>query len=88
MTVFRRFANKERLVEIVIAREIRRGVMELDRAWDGGGSLEERLVHGFSFAMRFTGEHPLFGRLLRSEPEVVLPLVTVDGGPALALYRS
>ena len=88
MTVFRRFTSKERLVEFVIAREIRRGVAELDQAWDGGGSLEDRLVHGFSFAMRFTREHPLFGRLLRSEPDVVLPLVTVDGGPALALYRS
>lgn len=45
-------------------------------------------MHGFSFAMRFTRGHPLFGRLLHSEPEVVLPLLTVDGGPALALYRS
>src|SRR3954467_10530504 len=88
MTVFRRFTSKERLVEFVVAREIRRGVTELDQAWDGAGSLEDRLVHGFSFAMRFTREHPLFGRLLRSEPDVILPLVTVDGGPALALYRS
>jgi AcrR family transcriptional regulator len=88
VTVFRRFTNKERLVEFVVAREIRRGVHELDRAWEGRGSLEDRLVHGFSFAMRFTRGHPLFGRLLHSEPEVVLPLVTVDGGPALALYRS
>ena len=88
VTVFRRFTNKERLVQFVIAREIRRGVHELDRAWEGQGSLEDRLVHGFSFAMRFTRGHPLFGRLLHSEPDVVLPLITVDGGPALALYRS
>jgi AcrR family transcriptional regulator len=87
VTVFRRFTNKERLVEFVVAREIRRGMRELDRAWVGG-TLEDRLVHGFSFAMRFTRNHPLFGRLLESEPEVVLPLMTVDGGPALGLYRS
>ena len=36
VTVFRRFTNKEHLVEFVIAREIRRGVHELDRAWEGG----------------------------------------------------
>ena len=30
----------------------------------------------------------MFDRLLRSEPEVLLPLLTVDGGPALELYRS
>lgn len=89
VTVFRRFTSKERLVQFVIAREIRRGVNELDGAWEeGGGSLEDRLVHGFSFAMRFTRGHPLFGRLLRSEPDVVLPLVTVEGGPALAVYRT
>jgi TetR/AcrR family transcriptional regulator, repressor for uid operon len=87
VTVFRRFTNKERLVEFVVAREIRRGMEELDRAWDGGGTLEDRLVHGFSFVMEFTRGHPLFGRLLHSEPDYVLPLVTVDGGPALALYR-
>ena len=45
-------------------------------------------MQGFSFAMDFTRGHPLFGRLLHSEPEVVLPLVTVNGGPALALYRA
>jgi AcrR family transcriptional regulator len=88
VTVFRRFTSKQRLVEFVVAREIRRGMDELDRAWRGDESLEDRLVHGFSFAVRFTREHPLFGRLLKSEPEVLLPLVTVDGGPALALYRS
>src|ERR1700758_5616941 len=52
VTVFRRFTTKERLVEFVVAREIRRGVDELDGAWEGGGSLEDRLVHGFSFAIR------------------------------------
>ena len=49
VTVFRRFTNKERLVEFVVAREIGRGMQELDRAWVGG-TLEDRLVHGFSFA--------------------------------------
>ena len=88
VSVFRRVASKQGLVEIVIAREIRRGMSELDAAWDGGQSLEERLVRGFSFAVRYVSGHPLFDRLLRSEPELLLPLLTVDGGPVLALYRS
>jgi hypothetical protein len=37
---------------------------------------------------RFVRGHPLFDRLLRSEPELLLPLITVDGGSALELYRS
>lgn len=88
VTVFRRFENKQRLVEVVVAREIRRGVAELSRVWEEGESLEQRLLHGLSFTVSFVSDHPLFDRLLRSEPEMLLPLLTVDGAPALALYRS
>ena len=88
MTVFRRFQNKQGLIEVVIAREIRRGMAELDRAWERQDTLEEALVHAFEFVARFVRGHPLFDRLLRSEPEFLLPLMTVDGAPALELYRS
>ena len=88
VTVFRRFENKQRLIEVVVAREIRRGAAELAKVWQDGESLEQRMLHGFSFTVSFVSGHPLFDRLLRSEPEVLLPLLTVDGGPALELYRS
>ncbi len=88
MTVFRRFSSKRRLVEVVIAREVRRGMQELDLLWEGGQTLEDRLVTGFEFAGRYVRDHPLFDRLLRSEPEVLLPPLTLDGGPVLELYRS
>ncbi len=88
MTVFRRFASKQRLVEIVIAREVHRGMQELDLLWEGAETLEDRLVAGFEFAGRYVRGHPLFDRLLRSEPDVLLPPLTIDGGPVLELYRS
>ncbi len=88
MTVFRRFASKQRLVEIVIAREVHRGMQELDLLWEGAQTLEDRLVAGFEFAGRYVSGHPLFDRLLRSEPDVLLPPLTLDGGPVLELYRS
>jgi AcrR family transcriptional regulator len=88
MTVFRRFGSKQGLVDVVIAGEVRRGMEQLDRVWAGAETLEERLVEGFAFAERFVRGHPLFDRLLRSEPEVLLPLLTIDGGPVLGLYRS
>ncbi len=88
MTVFRRFESKQGLVEIVIAREVRHGMEELDQMWEGAETLEERLVGGFMFAGRYVRGHPLFERLLRSEPEVLLPPLTLDGGPVLKLYRS
>ena len=88
MTVFRRFTSKQRLVEIVIAREVNRGMQELDLLWEGAETLEDRLVAGFEFAGRYVRGHPLFDRLLRSEPDVLLPPLTLDGGPVLELYRS
>ena len=88
VTVFRRCESKQRLVEVVVAREIRRAVAEFTRVWETGESLKERLLQGLSFSVSFISGHPLFDRLLRSEPEVLLPLVTVDGGPVLELYRS
>ena len=88
MTVFRRFESKQGLVQVVIAREIRRAMTELDQVWQREQTLEQRLVLGLSFAVNFVRGHPLFDRLLRSEPEMLLPLVTVDGAPALALYRD
>jgi AcrR family transcriptional regulator len=88
MTVFRRFESKHRLVEVVIAREVRRGMEELDTHWHGAGTLEDRLVEGFVFAGHYVRRHPLFEGILRREPEVLLPPLTVDGGPVLGLYRS
>lgn len=88
MTVFRRFENKQGLVDVVIAREVRRGMEELDLLWEGAETLEDRLVEGFAFAGRYVRHHPLFEGILRREPEVLLPPLTIDGGPVLGLYRS
>ena len=87
MTVFRHFTNKQGLVEDVIARELHRALAEIDRRWGAGSTIEERLVEGFGFAVSFVRGHPLFDKLLRAEPEMLLPLLTVDGAPVLALYR-
>ena len=88
MTIFRHFTNKQGLVEDVIARELRRALAEIDRRWGAGSTIEERLVEGFGFAVSFVRGHPLFDKLLRAEPDMLLPLLTVDGAPVLALYRT
>ena len=38
--------------------------------------------------MRFVRDHALFDRMLRTEPETLLPSLTTDGGPFLAFYRT
>lgn len=88
MTVFRRFTNKQGLIEVVIAREFRRALAEIDRRWNAAATLEEQLVDGFGFAIGFVRGHALLDKLLRAESETLLPLLTVDGAPVLALYTT
>src|SRR5262249_23532693 len=46
-------------------------------------TLEDRLVHGTVFTVTFLREHTLLKKLLRTEPETLLPSLTVDAGPIL-----
>lgn len=88
VTIYRRFDNKTALVEAVLLRECRRCLTALDEAITGSEVLEERIVEGFVFALRYAREHPLVGGLLQTEPEEVLPYLTVRGGTALAVVRE
>ncbi|CAM5315122.1 TetR family transcriptional regulator [Streptomyces pilosus] len=85
VTVYRRFRNKDGLVEACLLREVSRFFRELDDAVAPLPAMRDRVVEGFVVALRHTRAHPLFGGLLRLEPEVVLPYLTVGGGPALTV---
>ncbi|MFF0679287.1 TetR/AcrR family transcriptional regulator [Streptomyces tendae] len=84
VTVYRRFGTKDTLVEQTLLRENSRFFQRLDQAVAALPTMEERVVEGFVVALRHTRAHPLFGGLLRLEPEVVLPYLTVQGGSSLA----
>ncbi|GAA4788827.1 TetR/AcrR family transcriptional regulator [Streptomyces ziwulingensis] len=83
VTVYRRFRTKDGLVEACLLREGSRFFQQLDAAVAALPTMEDRIVEGFVAALRHTREHPLFGGLLRLEPELVLPYFTVQGGPSL-----
>jgi AcrR family transcriptional regulator len=84
VTVYRRFRNKDGLVEACLLREGSRFFQKLDSAVAPLPAMEDRVVEGFVVALRHTRAHPLFGGLLKLEPEVVLPYFTVQGGASLA----
>ena len=88
MTVYRRFGSKQALFSAVIWRELRRGLAAIEAAIEPFDSFEDRLVEGFAVALDLGRNHSLLQRLLRTEPELVLPFVTVAGGPGLALLRD
>jgi AcrR family transcriptional regulator len=88
VTVWRRFDSKNRLVEAVIFREVRRFFGVCNAAIAPLPSFEDRVVEGFVVSLRFARDSSLLGRLLDLEPETLLPFLTVNGGPILATARS
>ena len=83
VTVCRRFRNKDGLVEACLLREGSRFFQQLDSAVASLPTMADRVVEGFVVTLRYTRAHPLFGGLLRLEPEVVLPYFTVQGSSSL-----
>jgi AcrR family transcriptional regulator len=84
VTIYRRFPQKERLVEAVILGEVRRFFAELEAGVAPLESVEERIVEGFARTLAAAREQRLLNRLLDTEPEMLLPHLTTDGGPVLA----
>jgi AcrR family transcriptional regulator len=88
MTVYRRFRDREGLVDALVVRETRRCLAALDAASDPGRPIDDQVAEGFVTSLRLATEHPLLARLARVEPEVVLEFLNTgpDGafGAAVA----
>lgn len=87
-TVYRRFSSKNDLTSAVIIRESRRLLVRIVRAVENLPTIEERLTEAFVHGTREIRDHPLFTRLLRSEPETVLPYLTTDSEFVLGFARA
>ena len=79
MTVYRRFGERDRLVDALAVREARRCLAELDRSMDPAAPVAEQVAEGFAMSLRLAREHPLLSHLARAEPESILAALT-DGG--------
>lgn len=88
VTIYRHFPKKDRLLEAVLLRELRRFLAAIEKAVEPYDDVEQKLVEGFVFTMTFLRGHALLNRLLRTEPELILPALTVNGGPVLTAGRE
>jgi AcrR family transcriptional regulator len=88
ITVYRRFASKNALVEAVLLREVRRFLEVFTAAVDGLPGVADRVAEGFVVTLRHARGHGLFQRLMATEPDALLPFLTVDSGPFLAAART
>ncbi|MEU4559512.1 TetR family transcriptional regulator [Actinoplanes sp. NPDC023936] len=87
-TAYRHVGTKNHLIELVIEAETRRGVEALDDVLGQEQDPARAIEAGFVFLVRYVRGHPLFDRVLHREPELLLPALTINAGPVLAVYRS
>ncbi|MUL47489.1 TetR/AcrR family transcriptional regulator [Mycobacterium sp. CBMA293] len=79
-TLYRRFPTKAALNDAIVLSEARRFLDGSARARAQGKTFEDRVVYSTVFTVAFMREHALLKKLLRTEPETLLPSLTVDAG--------
>jgi len=87
-TLYRHFASKDALIAAVVTRETTALIAQVV---DVASSIEDprdSLEAAFLTALRATREHPLLDRLIRTEPDALLPLLTTGGGPVMTQVRA
>lgn len=79
ITLYRRFATKDVLVEQVIHREFRRYFEQYIVDITSAKTVADRIVFGFVSSLRAISRNPLIGGLLESEPSLLGSIVGDDG---------
>jgi AcrR family transcriptional regulator len=87
-TLYRRFADRDTLLRSVVMREVNTLTADLDEALAGVDEPAERLVAAFVVLARLLRGHSLLNRLLITDREALLPLLTTDAGPLVAMGRA
>jgi AcrR family transcriptional regulator len=88
VTVYRRVGDKRELVVGVIQSEVSRLMDTVRDAIAPFEAPEDRLIEAFVVGVGIVRSDPLLRRLLETEPEDLLPYLTVDFGPILGLAAS
>jgi AcrR family transcriptional regulator len=88
VTIYRRFPGKDALIEAVMLRELRRFLRDLDSAIEPLSDPDEMVVEGFAFTLQAVRSHRLLQRMLESEPEMLLPYLTVKGAQFVGAARD
>lgn len=86
-TVYRHFGSRDGLLSAVIVREEERLLATIDAATVDAADVRDALERGLGAALAAAGEHPLLQQLLRTEPEVLLPFLTLGSGPVLGVLE-
>ena len=93
-TLYKYFASKDELVGAAVGREAEVLVGRVLAAAAGHEDVTESIRASLVAALELTREHPLLDRIIRTEPESLLPYLTTDrvdgdggrGGAAVLLF--
>lgn len=89
-TLYKRYPSKDALVAAAIMREAARVIDAVELAVAGVDRAEgpkAALVAGVGTALHVLREHPLLDRVIRTEPETLVPALTTDDGLILSVIR-
>jgi AcrR family transcriptional regulator len=86
-TVYKRYPSKDALVAAAVRREAMRVVDETRLAAADLEDPRDALTAAVATVLRLAREHPLLDRVVRTEPERLVPLLTTDDGPILGAIR-
>jgi TetR/AcrR family transcriptional regulator, repressor for uid operon len=88
ITVYRRFATKDVLVEHVVRREFRRYFDQFLVDIEQARTVADRVVLGFVSSLRAIRGNPLIGGLIDVEPDLLVSSMIGDGGQTLATVQQ
>jgi AcrR family transcriptional regulator len=87
-TLYRYFPSKDALVAAVVGAET---TVLIEQVLTASAQLDdprESLEAALGTALRLVRDHPLLDRVVRTEPEALVPLLTTEGSPAMVRVRS
>ena len=87
-TLYKHFSSKPALVAAVVAQEATKITAEVLAAVEEHQDPRAALRAAILVALRATREHPILDRLVRTEPDSLVPFLTIEGSPTMVLVRQ
>jgi AcrR family transcriptional regulator len=87
-TLYKHFPSKDALVAAAVQREATAMIDAVAVVVDGIDEPRAALEAGMLLALHLVRRHPLLDRVVRTEPEALVPLLTTDASPVTAAIRE
>ena len=86
-TLYKHFPSKDALVAAAVQREAAAMADAVRTVVDSIDAPQAALEAGVLGDLRLVRDHPLLDRVVRTEPEVLVPLLTTDASPVMGALR-